>query len=230
MDFDLEWQVECPYCEEEVDIDLKDYVVDVSGNEREMGTETEYTIECEGLNCPNCNKHFGIRGSIWEYPEGAYNDDTLETIKEDEDNDEDLVKCEICGTYIHIDDMKECEECNLELCPTCYEKHMAKHWEEEFDSDVDQEDDDSDVDQEDESFLFTCPYCKEEVDLSNSEPDIVPGGLIKSIQVHCEYCKRTFELCESDLEKVNDWFSENDDYNNYQEYDDDNSDEMDDDE
>lgn len=50
-----------------------------------MGTETEYTIEGEEFECPNCKKVFGIKGSIWEYPEGAYNDDNIETVIIEED-------------------------------------------------------------------------------------------------------------------------------------------------
>ena len=38
-----------------------------------MGTETEYTIECDEYTCPNCEKKFSFHGSIWEYPEGALN-------------------------------------------------------------------------------------------------------------------------------------------------------------
>lgn len=79
----LKWEITCPYCGNTEKIDLQEYVVDESGYEREMGTETEYTIECE-----ECKKRFGIEGSIWEYPEGAYNDDSISVVELEEDNDE----------------------------------------------------------------------------------------------------------------------------------------------
>lgn len=75
MDFEIEQK--CPHCEEIVKADLKDYVIDENGEGRDMGTETEYTIECDHFKCPNCGQEFRIRGSIWEYPEGAYNCDTI---------------------------------------------------------------------------------------------------------------------------------------------------------
>lgn len=77
----LVWRINCPYCGYQHEIDLEDYVVDVSSNEREMGAETEYTIECEEYECDNCEKKFGIQGSVWEYPEGAYNDSDIEIIE-----------------------------------------------------------------------------------------------------------------------------------------------------
>lgn len=87
---DLVWKINCPYCGYQHEVDLEDYVVDESSDEREMGPETEYTIECEEYECDNCGRKFGIQGSVWEYPEGAYNDDNIEVIElEDEDEEED---------------------------------------------------------------------------------------------------------------------------------------------
>lgn len=85
---DLIWKINCPYCGYEHEVDLEDYVVDESSDEREMGTETEYTIECEEYECDNCEKKFGIQGSVWEYPEGAYNDNSIEVFGLEEEDDD----------------------------------------------------------------------------------------------------------------------------------------------
>lgn len=88
---DLVWKISCPYCGYQHEIDLKDYIEGKSGNEREMGVETECTIKCEEYECDDCGKKFGIQGSVWEYPVGAYNYDSIETIElEEEELEEEL--------------------------------------------------------------------------------------------------------------------------------------------
>lgn len=74
--------INCPYCGEAIEQDWKDYVVgsDVVDENREMGAETEHYIECNEFTCPHCGRKFKVSGSIWEYPENAYNDDDLEAI------------------------------------------------------------------------------------------------------------------------------------------------------
>lgn len=84
----LKWKIACPYCGNTEKINLENYVVDVSEDERNMGTETEYTIECEEYKCEECKKIFRIEGSIWEYPQGMYNDDSISVIELEEDNGE----------------------------------------------------------------------------------------------------------------------------------------------
>lgn len=69
----LYFEDNCPYCGEFISERCEDYVVDTSYYDREMGTETEYTIECDEYTCPNCEKKFSFYGSIWEYPEGTLN-------------------------------------------------------------------------------------------------------------------------------------------------------------
>lgn len=66
--------INCPYCNKETTEDWSDYVYssDVV-EERGMGDEIEHSIECEEYECPNCHKKFKVVGSVWEYPEGAYN-------------------------------------------------------------------------------------------------------------------------------------------------------------
>lgn len=63
--------VQCEECNEiiEVYVDLEC----VSTDERQMGAEYQY----EGIvedNCPKCDNSIYINLSVWEYPEGAIND------------------------------------------------------------------------------------------------------------------------------------------------------------
>ena len=44
-----------------------------------MGGEVEHDIECEEYICPYYGKPFKVFGSVWEYPERAYNDHELHT-------------------------------------------------------------------------------------------------------------------------------------------------------
>jgi hypothetical protein len=73
----LQCNIKCPNCEAYKCIDLKDYVVDESTCDREMGMETEYTIEECKILCDECGQEFEVTGSIWEYPEGCENENTL---------------------------------------------------------------------------------------------------------------------------------------------------------
>lgn len=72
--------INCPYCNYELTADWSDYIYssDVV-DERGMGVEIEHSIECDEYECPNCNKNFRVFGSVWEYPEGAYNTHDLDT-------------------------------------------------------------------------------------------------------------------------------------------------------
>ena len=85
---DLTFNVQCPYCCDSVTGSCEDYVVDTTCYDSEMGSEIEYTIECESYKCPNCDKHFALSGSIWEYPEGCENLNKI-TAKSIDDETED---------------------------------------------------------------------------------------------------------------------------------------------
>ena len=82
--------ITCPYCNSTITEDWSDYITssDVTGDERGMGYETEHSIECEEYECPDCQKKFRVFGSVWEYPEGAYNSHELDTEPIDDDEDE----------------------------------------------------------------------------------------------------------------------------------------------
>lgn len=69
----------CPKCGTEIEINLINFSEIVSINERQMGVEKEYSIECEG-ECPNCTKEYKVIGGIWEYPIYALNYDTTKII------------------------------------------------------------------------------------------------------------------------------------------------------
>ena len=71
--------IKCPHCGVSNLIDLSDYVISEDVDERGMGEETEYSIECKDYKCNKCNYIYNIKGSIWEYPEGVYNYDSLST-------------------------------------------------------------------------------------------------------------------------------------------------------
>ena len=65
----------CPHCNTRITVDWSNYIAssDVFDEDRPMGAEIEHSIECDWFECPNCKKTFEVHGSIWEYPEGAYN-------------------------------------------------------------------------------------------------------------------------------------------------------------
>lgn len=71
--------VKCPHCGASVTYDWSEFIIDseVIDNDRGMGSETEHIIECDSFPCPNCNNDFKVSGSVWEYPEGAFNDQDL---------------------------------------------------------------------------------------------------------------------------------------------------------
>ncbi len=89
--------LKCPYCGESYKYDLSDYIIEQNSSEREMGPEIEYTIQCDEIECKNeecknkeCRRTFSVSGSIWEYPEGAYNSKELKVLPiGDEDNEDD---------------------------------------------------------------------------------------------------------------------------------------------
>lgn len=82
--------VECPYCNNNVIENWKEYVYDVSSDERDMDEELEHSISCEEVECPYCKKIFSVEGSIWEYPKGALNYVDLKGIaREDYDEDDE---------------------------------------------------------------------------------------------------------------------------------------------
>ncbi|MDF2943911.1 MAG: hypothetical protein K0S01_2769 [Herbinix sp.] len=71
---------QCPYCGEEYEVDLEDYLYDQSSDEREngMGPDIVYSFNSENsYECPKCGKVIHIDGWIREYPVGAYDSEDI---------------------------------------------------------------------------------------------------------------------------------------------------------
>lgn len=76
--------VRCPYCGEEMEVDLEDYETDRSSyeNENGMGSDMVYSFDSEdNIECTSCEKKYRVSGWIREYPMGAYDS---EDVKVDE--------------------------------------------------------------------------------------------------------------------------------------------------
>lgn len=77
MSISLVRSITCPHCGEVESIDLEPYCESDVIDEREMGAEIEHSFEVEEWQCENCKGKYNLRGKIWEYPEGAYNDEEI---------------------------------------------------------------------------------------------------------------------------------------------------------
>ena len=88
----FEQSVVCPRCKNSFSMDWSDFVEssDVIDENRDMGSETAHSIEAE-VTCPHCGRELHVHGAIYEYPEGAYNDNDLECVLvNDEVEDEEV--------------------------------------------------------------------------------------------------------------------------------------------
>lgn len=85
--------IECPYCHENQEIDLEDYLYDESSYEKEngMGPDMVYSFDSEdSCECCKCGKIFRVSGWIREYPMGAYDSEDIDVEPVDcEEDDED---------------------------------------------------------------------------------------------------------------------------------------------
>ena len=73
--------VRCPYCGEELEVDLEDYQTDQGSDEREngMGPDIVYSFDSEGsIECPSCCGAYHVSGWIREYPLGAYDSEDVD--------------------------------------------------------------------------------------------------------------------------------------------------------
>ncbi|MEG1545562.1 MAG: hypothetical protein RR382_13755, partial [Tannerellaceae bacterium] len=76
--------IKCPYCGEEYEVDLEDYMYDQSSYEKEngMGPDVVYSFNSEdNYECSECGKVINIDGWIREYPEGAYDSEDINVEK-----------------------------------------------------------------------------------------------------------------------------------------------------
>lgn len=72
--------IKCPYCHEEYEVDLEDYIYDQCSDEKEngMGPDIVYSFSSEdGYECSDCGKVIRIEGWIREYPMGAYDSEDI---------------------------------------------------------------------------------------------------------------------------------------------------------
>ncbi len=80
--------IQCPYCGEELEIDLEDFECDQSSDEREngMGPDIVYSFDTEdNIECPSCERKYRISGWIREYPVGAYDSEHLDVVELQDD-------------------------------------------------------------------------------------------------------------------------------------------------
>lgn len=75
--------IDCPHCGAANKCDFKDYY-EASYEERQMGEEIIYNIDCASYECCKCGKKIHISGYICEYPAGAYNDEDIYVKKEED--------------------------------------------------------------------------------------------------------------------------------------------------
>lgn len=69
-------KVKCSKCDEVNVIDVKDFDYEaVSSDERGMGKEVCYSAHYE-TSCSKCENEISVDSDIYEYPEGAVNDDS----------------------------------------------------------------------------------------------------------------------------------------------------------
>ena len=74
--FSYKKNFECPQCGHNMCLDLiNDAESYISYDDREMGAEIEHIVDRQGL-CPRCGNGYEITGIIYEYPAGAFNNDT----------------------------------------------------------------------------------------------------------------------------------------------------------
>lgn len=67
----------CEKCDKQHDFKSADADFEVtSTDERQMGTESCYSWN-NTFNCDNCDNEIEVEYDVWEYPEGAYNNDDV---------------------------------------------------------------------------------------------------------------------------------------------------------
>lgn len=76
--------VQCPYCGEELEVDLEDYEIDTSNYDSEngMGEDIVYSFDSEdNIECLACQRKYHVSGWIREYPMGAYDSEDVSVDK-----------------------------------------------------------------------------------------------------------------------------------------------------
>ena len=98
------------------------------------------------------------------------------------------MECKICEVNFHVDEINECPECGIELCPTCYENHVTGctlgEWAEDYD------------DYEESTIPRECPECQNELLL---DPD--QDGAARVICEECNWCQELTSEQIAELDK-----------------------------
>ena len=74
----------CPWCQEELELDLEEFLYDQSSDEKEngMGPDIVYSFDSgDDLECEFCGKQVRVSGWIREYPMGAYDSEDIKIEK-----------------------------------------------------------------------------------------------------------------------------------------------------
>lgn len=79
----MERIIQCPYCGRNKRVDFSKYVTNTYMEERDMGVETQYTIQVDDLHCHSCGKIFKAKGIITEYPQGTMLPDSLDIMQKE---------------------------------------------------------------------------------------------------------------------------------------------------
>lgn len=82
-----------------------------------------------------------------------------------------MIECEMCENYFHVDDIKNCPKCGMELCESCFEKHVLDCL--NLDED--------DIIENDESVPRVCPLCGEELELDINYSNSGEGLILELI-------------------------------------------------
>lgn len=80
----MERIIQCPYCGDSKRVDFSKYIYgEPYREERDMGTETQYTIKADDLRCKNCGETFRAEGIICEYPQGTLLPESIDILQKE---------------------------------------------------------------------------------------------------------------------------------------------------
>ena len=59
----------CPFCGNDIRVNCNKHIVDMTSHEKDMGTDIQWVIKSEVMNCPQCNNEIKLVGTVGIYPE-----------------------------------------------------------------------------------------------------------------------------------------------------------------
>lgn len=104
-----------------------------------------------------------------------------------------MIECEKCENYFHADDISACPECGLELCEGCYNEHVMRCINGNYDDD--------DYDYED-TLPRVCPHCETELEIDHSyEGEYIVSTLYcPNNKCTCDYSYEMSKVHEDDVD------------------------------